>query len=53
MAQEHLIKASRIPYTILRSTQFFEFVSGIAQSSTVGHSRCGLHTRAVTTFVTR
>ena len=26
MAQENLIKASGIPYTILRSTQFFEFV---------------------------
>jgi hypothetical protein len=32
MAQEKLIKASKIPYTIARSTQFFEFVSGIAQS---------------------
>src|SRR5881409_3776389 len=32
MAQENLIKASKIPYTILRSTQFFEFVSGIAQA---------------------
>src|SRR6186713_2384184 len=28
MAQENLIKASGIPYTIVRSTQFFEFVSG-------------------------
>ena len=36
MAQENLIKASKIPYTILRSTQFFEFVSGIAQSATDG-----------------
>ncbi|HXL09284.1 MAG TPA: NAD(P)H-binding protein, partial [Candidatus Bathyarchaeia archaeon] len=33
MAQENLIKASKVPYTILRSTQFFEFVSGIAQSA--------------------
>jgi uncharacterized protein YbjT (DUF2867 family) len=38
MAQEKLIKASKIPYTILRSTQFFEFVSGIAQSGTVGQT---------------
>ena len=38
MAQEKLIKASRIPYTILRSTQFFEFVSGIAQSATDGQT---------------
>ncbi len=38
MAQENLIKASKIPYTILRSTQFFEFVSAIAQSATDGHT---------------
>ena len=38
MAQERLIKASGIPYTIVRSTQFFEFVSGIAQSGTVGQT---------------
>src|SRR5947207_12270010 len=30
MAQENLIRASNVPYTILRATQFFEFVSGIA-----------------------
>jgi len=35
-AQEKLIKASAIPYTILQSTQFFEFVGGIVQSGTVG-----------------
>jgi uncharacterized protein YbjT (DUF2867 family) len=29
LAQETLIKASGIPYTILRSTQFFEFIRGI------------------------
>src|SRR5215468_10350855 len=34
MAQEKLIKASPIPYTIVRATQFFEFVSGIAQTAT-------------------
>ena len=33
MAQENLIKASPVPYTILRSTQFFEFMGRIAQSS--------------------
>jgi len=38
MAQENLIKAAGIPYTILRSTQFFEFVSGIAQSATDGQT---------------
>jgi uncharacterized protein YbjT (DUF2867 family) len=38
MAQENLIKAFKIPYTIVRSTQFFEFVSGIAQSGTVGQT---------------
>jgi len=38
MAQENLIKASSIPYTIVRATQFFEFVGGIAQSGTDGQS---------------
>jgi uncharacterized protein YbjT (DUF2867 family) len=36
MAQENLIKASSIPYTIVRATQFFEFVGSIAQSATEG-----------------
>jgi uncharacterized protein YbjT (DUF2867 family) len=36
LAQESLIRASAIPYTIVRSTQFYEFVSGIAKSATVG-----------------
>ena len=36
MAQENLIKASGIPYTILRSTQFFEFVDGIVKSGSEG-----------------
>jgi uncharacterized protein YbjT (DUF2867 family) len=36
MAQENLIKTSGIPYTIVRATQFFEFIGGIAQFSTVG-----------------
>ena len=31
MAQENLIKASKIPYTIVRATQFFEFVGAIAE----------------------
>jgi len=38
MAQENLIKASSIPYTIVRATQFFEFVGGIAQSATQGQT---------------
>src|SRR4026209_941230 len=38
MAQENLIKASPIPYTIVRATQFFEFVGGIAQSATQGQT---------------
>jgi uncharacterized protein YbjT (DUF2867 family) len=38
MAQENLIKASPIPYTIVRATQFFEFVGGIAQSATEGQT---------------
>jgi len=35
MAQENLIKGARIPYTIVHSTQFFEFMGAIAQSGTV------------------
>jgi len=38
LAQEELIKASGIPFTIIRSTQFFEFLGGIAQSATDGQS---------------
>src|SRR5438094_8322942 len=38
MAQEKLIKASPIPYTIVRATQFFEFVGGIAQYATEGQT---------------
>jgi uncharacterized protein YbjT (DUF2867 family) len=38
MAQENLIKASPIPYTIVRATQFFEFVGGIAQAATEGQT---------------
>ena len=38
MAQETLIKASPIPYTIVRATQFFEFVGAIAQSATEGQT---------------
>jgi uncharacterized protein YbjT (DUF2867 family) len=36
VAQEKLIKAAAIPFTILRATQFFEFVGGIADSATNG-----------------
>lgn len=36
VAQEKLIRASGIPYTIIRSTQFLEFLGGIADSSTDG-----------------
>jgi uncharacterized protein YbjT (DUF2867 family) len=38
MAQENLIKASPVPYTIVRATQFFEFVGGIAKAATVGQT---------------
>jgi uncharacterized protein YbjT (DUF2867 family) len=38
MAQENLIKGSKIPYTIVRSTQFFEFMGAIAQAGTVGQT---------------
>ena len=36
MAQENLIEASQLPFTIVRATQFFEFVGGIAQFATEG-----------------
>src|SRR3954449_10027461 len=36
VAQEKLIEASGVPYTIIRATQFMEFLGGIAASSTDG-----------------
>jgi uncharacterized protein YbjT (DUF2867 family) len=36
VAQENLVKASRMPYTILRSTQFFEFGGRIADEGSDG-----------------
>jgi uncharacterized protein YbjT (DUF2867 family) len=36
MVQEGLIRGSGIPYTIVHSTQFFEFLGAIAQSGTDG-----------------
>ena len=36
VAQEKLIEASGIPYTIIRATQFMEFLGGIADSGTQG-----------------
>jgi uncharacterized protein YbjT (DUF2867 family) len=38
VAQENVIKASGIPFTIVRSTQFFEFAKGIVQSATKGQT---------------
>src|SRR5690348_12528979 len=38
VAQEKLIRTSGIPYTIIRSTQFLEFLRGIADSSMDGNS---------------
>lgn len=36
LAQETLIKAAPIPYTLLHATQFMEFLRGIAQAATDG-----------------
>jgi uncharacterized protein YbjT (DUF2867 family) len=36
LVQERLIAASSVPYTIVRATQFFEFLGGIAQAGTDG-----------------
>jgi uncharacterized protein YbjT (DUF2867 family) len=38
VAQEKLIKTSGIPYTIIRSTQFLEFLGAIADSSADGNT---------------
>jgi uncharacterized protein YbjT (DUF2867 family) len=38
IAQENLIKSSSIPYSIVRATQFFEFIKGIADLSTDGNT---------------
>lgn len=38
LAQENLIKSSSIPYSIVRATQFFEFIKGIADFSTNGNT---------------
>jgi uncharacterized protein YbjT (DUF2867 family) len=38
VAQEKLIEGSSIPYTIVRSTQFMEFLRGIADSSADGNT---------------
>jgi uncharacterized protein YbjT (DUF2867 family) len=36
IAQEEVVKGGSVPYTILRATQFFEFIGRIADSSTDG-----------------
>jgi uncharacterized protein YbjT (DUF2867 family) len=38
VAQEKLIKASSIPYSIVHATQFFEFIKSIADAATSGNS---------------
>ncbi len=38
VAQEEAVKAATIPYTILRATQFFEFIGRIADSTTDGNT---------------
>jgi uncharacterized protein YbjT (DUF2867 family) len=38
VAQENLIKTSGIPFTIVRSTQFFEFAKGLVQAATEGQT---------------
>jgi uncharacterized protein YbjT (DUF2867 family) len=38
IAQENLVKGSGIPYTIIRSTQFMEFLRGITDSNTDGNT---------------
>ena len=38
MVQENLIKSAKVPYTIVRATQFFDFVGAIAQFSSDGET---------------
>lgn len=38
IAQENLIKKSKVPYTIVRATQFFEFLGSMADSNTIGQT---------------
>lgn len=38
MAQEALIKSGPVPYTLLRATQFFEFLMSVAHVGTVGNT---------------
>ena len=38
VAQEEVVKAGALPYTIVRATQFFEFIGRIADSSTDGNT---------------
>jgi uncharacterized protein YbjT (DUF2867 family) len=38
LAQEEAVKAAGVPYTILRATQFFEFIGHIADSNTDGET---------------
>ena len=38
IAQEKLIESAGVPYTILRATQFFEFMGAIVQSATDGQT---------------
>jgi uncharacterized protein YbjT (DUF2867 family) len=38
LAQESLIRESVVPYSIVRATQFFEFIPGIADAATDGHT---------------
>ena len=38
VAQEEAIKASGVPYTIVRATQFFEFIGSLADAATEGQT---------------
>jgi len=38
VAQERIVAESAIPYSIVRATQFFEFIDGIADSATDGNT---------------
>ena len=57
VAQENAVKAASVPYTILRATQFFEFIGRIADSAPratrFAWRRCWFSPRRPTTWPPR
>ncbi len=45
LAQETIVKASSVPYSIVRATQFFEFLGAIAETNASARAGSSLHQR--------